>query len=189
MTGIRPDRVLRGWHRKSRSREKDAKGPAQGEAWQDADRAVSALYRAHHCSLTGIAALLASDGAKAEEIVREGLTALREASPRLRNGDRALSYLRRAVVTGARSQRESPAVRPPSVATLGQPGSPWILLRDALPYLPALQREALVLKYYAGWPDRQIAAAMGISRPALRTHVQRGTSAVRPALALARERT
>ena len=44
--------------------------------------------------------------------------------------------------------------------------------------LPARQREALVLKYYADWPHRQIAAAMGISGRALNVHVRRGLSAL-----------
>jgi DNA-directed RNA polymerase specialized sigma24 family protein len=42
--------------------------------------------------------------------------------------------------------------------------------------LPAHQREALVLKYYADWPDSQIAAAMGIRRRALSAYLQRGMS-------------
>jgi len=45
--------------------------------------------------------------------------------------------------------------------------------------LPARQREALVLRYYANWPDPQIAAAMGIRRSALDRHVRRGMSALR----------
>jgi DNA-directed RNA polymerase specialized sigma24 family protein len=47
------------------------------------------------------------------------------------------------------------------------------LSSDAGGGLRARQREALVLKYYAGWPDPQIAAAMGISRHALNAHIQR----------------
>jgi DNA-directed RNA polymerase specialized sigma24 family protein len=47
----------------------------------------------------------------------------------------------------------------------------------ALSLLPDRQREALVLKYYADWPDPAIAAAMGISRCALSACVRRGMSA------------
>ena len=49
---------------------------------------------------------------------------------------------------------------------------------DALRCRPAHQREALVLRYYAGWPDPQIAAAMGISRRALNAYIRRGMSAL-----------
>ena len=44
--------------------------------------------------------------------------------------------------------------------------------------LPRPQCEALVLKYYAEWPDAQIADAMGISRRALTAHLRRGMSAL-----------
>ena len=49
---------------------------------------------------------------------------------------------------------------------------------SALRDLPARQREAIVLKYYADWSDPQIAAAMGISRQMLSAHLRRGLSAV-----------
>jgi len=49
----------------------------------------------------------------------------------------------------------------------------------ALRGLPARQREALVLRYYADWPDPQIAAAMGISRPVLTDCIRRGMAALR----------
>jgi len=35
-----------------------------------------------------------------------------------------------------------------------------------------------VLRYYAGWPDPQIAAAMGISSCALNAYIRRGMSAL-----------
>ena len=51
----------------------------------------------------------------------------------------------------------------------------------ALRSLPARQREAVVLKFYADWPDVQIAIAMGISPYALSGHLQRGISAMQAA--------
>ena len=51
----------------------------------------------------------------------------------------------------------------------------------ALRSLPARQREAVVLKFYADWPDGQIAIAMGISPYALDGHLRRGISALQGA--------
>jgi RNA polymerase sigma factor (sigma-70 family) len=59
-------------------------------------------------------------------------------------------------------------------------------LRDnetaALRTLPGRQREAIVLRYYADCSEAEIAAAMGISRGAVKSHTARGTAALRAEL-------
>jgi RNA polymerase sigma factor (sigma-70 family) len=52
----------------------------------------------------------------------------------------------------------------------------------ALRTLPPRQREALVLKYYAELPDAQIAAAMGISQGAVKSHTARALATLRVVL-------
>jgi RNA polymerase sigma factor (sigma-70 family) len=52
----------------------------------------------------------------------------------------------------------------------------------ALRGLPERQREALVLRYYADLSEAEIAATMGISRGAVKSHTARGMSALRAAL-------
>jgi DNA-directed RNA polymerase specialized sigma24 family protein len=155
----------------------------------DADQAVAALYHAHYRSLARIAALLAGDDAKAEEIIQDAFVSMHRAWRHLQDGDEALGYLRRAVVTRARSRSAAspdPPSRPHGLAGAGQPapGIPGAVLMAALGGLPARQREALVLKYYADWPDPQIAAAMGISRHALNAYTRRGMSALQACSAL-----
>jgi RNA polymerase sigma factor (sigma-70 family) len=49
----------------------------------------------------------------------------------------------------------------------------------ALRTLPARQREALVLRYYADLSEAQIASTMGISRGAVKSHMARATAALR----------
>ena len=56
----------------------------------------------------------------------------------------------------------------------------------ALDALPALQREALVLRYYAGLPEAEMAAVMGISRRSAAKHLTRALSALRGRLPAAR---
>jgi RNA polymerase sigma factor (sigma-70 family) len=51
----------------------------------------------------------------------------------------------------------------------------------ALHDLPDRQREAIVLRYLADLSEEEVAAAMGISRGAVKSHTARGMSALRAA--------
>ncbi len=53
---------------------------------------------------------------------------------------------------------------------------------EALRNLPARQREALVLRYYANLSEAEIADAMKISRGAVKSHTSRGIAALRHVL-------
>jgi DNA-directed RNA polymerase specialized sigma24 family protein len=149
-----------------RSRENVAAPPPE----RDADEALAEFYRAHYRSLTRLATLLAGDGAAAEEIVRDAFVAMHGAWRRLRGGDRALRYLQETVVRRSRSR---PAARP-----AGQRPD----LVAALRALPAPQREALVLRYYADMPESLIASLMGTSIRAVSGHIACGMSALEAAL-------
>jgi DNA-directed RNA polymerase sigma subunit (sigma70/sigma32) len=48
--------------------------------------------------------------------------------------------------------------------------------------LPGRQREVIVLRYYADFSEAEIAAAMGISRGAVKSHAARGMAALRAEL-------
>jgi DNA-directed RNA polymerase specialized sigma24 family protein len=50
---------------------------------------------------------------------------------------------------------------------------------SAIRALPQRQREALVLGFYLDLPEGQIAAAMKISRGAVKVHTARGMAALR----------
>ena len=160
-----------------------------------ADQAVAALYGAHYHALVRVAALLVSetttageDTAAAEEIVQAAFVSLHHARRHLGDEDKALAYLRRAVISGTRSRGMAPADL--SSLWAGPPPGGWPApsipesLMAALHALPAQQREALVLRYYAEWSEAQIAAAMGISGRAVTNHVARGMSTLRASRAL-----
>jgi len=145
---------------------------------------VAVLYRAHYLSLARIAVLLVSDPAAAEDIVQAAFVSLHRAWRYLGDEERALAYLRRAVVRATRSRDAASADWPGRLR--GAPPASWpgdsiprTLLVAALQALPARQREALVLRYYAEWPDAQIAAVMGISGRAVMRHTARGMSTLR----------
>lgn len=171
-----------GWRHRGR-RPSDRAAHRRDRAAAETDQVVAGLYRAHYRSLTRIAVLLVSDIAAAEEIVQSAFVSLHRTWPHLAGKDRALAYLRGAVVSGTRSHDAAPAdspSRPSGVPHASWPDSiPGTLLVAALQALPTRQREALILKYYAEWPDAQIAAAMGISGRAVVRHTERGISTLR----------
>ncbi len=157
----------------------------------DADQAVAQLYALHYRALVRLAALLVRDTAMAEEVVQDCFVAMRGGWQRLRDPDKALAYLRQAVVNRSRSvlrhrtAADSHLQAPPDTPGAGHE-EPGLLeqpaARAALRGLPERQREAIVLRYYADLSEGEIAAAMGISRGAVKAHTARGLSALRAAL-------
>jgi RNA polymerase sigma-70 factor (sigma-E family) len=161
-------------------------------AEQDSENAVCALYLAHYQSLVRLAALLVRDAATAEEVVQDAFVAMHGGWRRLRDTEKALSYLRQSVVNRSRSVLRHRAVvdkyaqKPPPDAPSAEQGAITLLERSAvvaaLRGLPARQREALVLRYYADLSEADIARAMGISKGAVKSHTARGMSALRVVL-------
>ncbi|QFG25650.1 SigE family RNA polymerase sigma factor [Actinomadura sp. WMMB 499] len=160
-------------------------------AW-DADQAVTALYSANYRSLVRLAAMLVRDAGTAEEVVQDAFVAMHGGWRRLRDPDKALSYLRQSVVNRSRSVLRHRAVVE-KYAPKGLPDMPSAeagaigelersAVIDALSGLPPRQREALVLRYYGDLSEAEIANAMGISRGAVKSHTARGMTALRNVL-------
>ena len=157
-----------------------------------ADHAVTELYGLHYQSLVRLSALLVRDVTTAEEVVQDAFVAMHSAWRRLRDTDKALSYLRQSVVNRSRSVLRHRAVidkyapKPTPDAPSAEQGAITQLERSAvvaaLRNLPERQREALVLRYYADLSESQIAEAMGISRGAVKSHTARAMSALRMVL-------
>jgi RNA polymerase sigma-70 factor (sigma-E family) len=158
----------------------------------DADRAVTELYAAHYRSLVRLSALLLRDVSTAEEVVQDSFVAMHGGWRRLRDNDKALSYLRQSVVNRSRSvlrhrvvvDRNAP--KPPPDMPSAEHGAMSLLERSAvvtaLRTLPARQRETLVLRFYGDLSEAQIAAAMGISKGAVKSHTARAMTALRSVL-------
>ena len=158
----------------------------------DADRAVTVLYAAHYRSLVRLAALLLRDVATAEEVVQDSFVAMHDGWRRLRDNDKALSYLRQSVVNRSRSVLRHQVVvdknapKPAPDMPSAEQGAIALLERSAvvtaLRTLPLRQREALVLRFYGDLSEAQIAAAMGISKGAVKSHTARAMTALRSVL-------
>jgi RNA polymerase sigma-70 factor (sigma-E family) len=157
-----------------------------------ADRAVTTMYHEHYRSLVRLAALLVADIATAEDVVQDSFIALHDAWRRLRDVDKGLSYLRQSVVNRSRSVLRRRGVAERHLPTPGpdmpsaEHGAFALLERsrvvEALGLLPARQREVLVLKFYADLREWEIAAALGISLGAVKSHTFRAITALRASL-------
>jgi RNA polymerase sigma-70 factor (sigma-E family) len=170
-------------------------GPLPAQARLDAsgaDAVIADLYGTHYRGLVRLATLLLHDIASAEEVVQDSFVALHAGLHRLRDGDKALSYLRAAVVNRSRSVLRhrlvidrNPAKPPPDMPS-AEHGALTLLERSsviaALRALPDRQREVVVLRYYADLSEAQIAAIMGITRGAVKSHTSRAMTALRTVL-------
>jgi RNA polymerase sigma-70 factor (sigma-E family) len=155
---------------------------------RDVDPALAALYREHYGPLVRLAALLVRNAAAAEEVVQDSFVATHRRWRRLGDSDRALSYLRESVVNRSRAARQARAdtdhgARQPPPDITGTDRDPITPLEQsavvgAMGALPPRQREALVLRYYGNLTDPQIAAAMGISLGAVKTHTAMAMNAL-----------
>jgi RNA polymerase sigma-70 factor (sigma-E family) len=169
-----------------------AASPGAAGPERDVDWAVAALYREHYRSLVRLAALLVRDIATAEEVVQDSFVAMHGGWRRLRDNDKALSYLRQTVVNRSRGVLRHRAVvdrnapKPAPDMPSAEHGAMTLLERSAvvaaLRTLPPRQREAVVLRYYGNLSEIQIAAAMGISQGAVKSHTARAMAALRTVL-------
>jgi len=171
----------------------DAFAPsAEADMDWSADRAVVELYTVYYRYLVRLAAVLVRDIATAEEVVQDSFVAMHGGWDRLRDADRGLAYLRQAVVNRSRSVLRHRVVVEKNLQSAlpdmpsAEHGAFVLLERSALVAalrdLPDRQREAIVLRHYADLSEEEIAAAMGISRGAVKSHTARGMSALRAAL-------
>lgn len=166
-----------------------ARGRGTGLA-PDPALAVTALYREHALGLTRLALVMTQDKQAAEDIVQDAFCGLHRRWDQLHDTDRALSYVRSAVVNGCRSEfRRRKSLRrhlpdPPGwsaeSAALASEERREVL--RALAQLPARQREALVLRYYLGLSEAETASAMRISRGTAKSTAARGIAALRQIL-------
>src|ERR1700753_3965365 len=78
---------------------------------QDAEAAVGALYQAHAPGLIRLAYVMLGDRPGAEDVVQEAFCGLYRRWEHLTGPDRALSYVRSAVLNGCRSALRRPAGR------------------------------------------------------------------------------
>ncbi|MYB25613.1 MAG: SigE family RNA polymerase sigma factor [Acidimicrobiia bacterium] len=146
------------------------------------DRQVIAVdfddfYRAEYAPMVRLARALLDTSESAEEIAQDAFARVFERWDRL---DSPGGYLRTAVVNGARSELRKREVR--RRVGLGHPrpvAAERDYLLDALDSLPPKRKTALVLRFYAGLSEREIAETMGVRPGTVKSMVSRGLAQLR----------
>ncbi len=138
------------------------------------EAAVAELFDTHYAGLCRLATLLLDDRGQAEEAVQEAFLRTFVGWRRLRHPERAGAYLRAAVVNQCRSrgrrrvteERGNRSVWVESVDPVesgAERTGEVLAVLDAVRALPARQREAVVLRYYADLSEAEVADALGCS--------------------------
>ena len=152
-----------------------------------AEGAVAGLFAARYPELVRLAGLLGADDP--EDIAQEAFARLLRCYGSLRDADAALAYVRATVCNLTRNRRRhlrvarlrTPAERFADVESSEQAALSREEQREviaALAALPARRREAIVLRYWLGLSEAEIAAAMGISAGTVKSAVSRGLAAL-----------
>jgi RNA polymerase sigma factor (sigma-70 family) len=135
------------------------------------------LYRREQPELVRLAVLLVGSPEVAADLVQDCFVRLH---PKWAKVEDHRAYLRRSVVNACHSHHRGLRrfrrldLRPSEPAELGARE-----LSDALAALPDRQRAALVLRFYAGLPDADIADALGCRTGTVASLVHRGLAALR----------
>ena len=168
-------------------------GPVTGpqDTRPTAGDVVTGLFREHGLSLVRLAVLLTGDRATAEDVVQDAFLGFQRALPRLRDQDKALSYLRTSVVNGARSALRGrgrvqfrPDEDPPLVLSAESAEAAVMAEQDrrlvlaALGRLPVRAREILALRYYLDLPYEEIAGLLGVTRGTVSSTISRSLAAL-----------
>jgi RNA polymerase sigma-70 factor (sigma-E family) len=139
----------------------------------------------HRPGLVKLAAFIVGDQATGEDVVQDVFTAVHQRWDMLADQRDPLPYLRTAVVNGCRSaiRRRGRAQRH---AGHDSPSPPLSADRQqmlaALARLSRRRREVLVLRFYAGLSEAEIAATLGISPGTVKSTAARGLAALARAL-------
>jgi len=146
------------------------------------------LYELHYRDLVRLACLLLDHTEAAEEVVQDAFVKLYGALDRIEDREATPAYLRSMVMNGARSKlRRRQVVRrhPPTPEPHVEPADAATLLHEdqrevieALRTLPGRQRECLVLRYYGGCSEAEIAETLGIARGTVKSSVSRAMAAM-----------
>ncbi len=154
--------------------------------------ALAELFRRHHGDLVRLATVMLRNRETAEDVVQDVFAAVQKRSAKLVQPDAALPYLRAAVLNRCRSvlRRQVLAQRFGALRDvdfgLDQLSAEADVIRAeerrqvlaALAALPRRRREVLVLRYYVGLSEAEIARTLGISQGTVKSAAARGIAAL-----------
>jgi RNA polymerase sigma-70 factor (sigma-E family) len=152
-----------------------------------AEEAFRSFVAARSAALLRSAYLLVGDRDRAEDLLQTALVKTYVKWAGIRDPGAVEGYVRRVMVTTATSWWRGRPYREQPVDTLPEPGGSdqvdarvehdamWQQLRA----LPVNQRAVLVLRYYEGMTEAEIAEVLNISRGTVKSHASRGLAALR----------
>jgi RNA polymerase sigma-70 factor (sigma-E family) len=156
------------------------------------DDAVRALYERTHADMVRFAAFLTGDVHAAEDVAHEAFVRVFDAWDRIDDHDRIDAYLKSTVVNVVRSNHRRDAVASRRGAShlmlvasaeetaLGHVGRERVLA--AVAALPLRQRACVVMRHWMRMTESEIATTLDLSVGSVRTHVKRGTEALKRTL-------
>jgi RNA polymerase sigma-70 factor (sigma-E family) len=165
-----------------------------GQYRQAAPVDLADLFSRHRGELVRLAVLIVQDQATAEDVVQDVFAGLHSRSANPGRTGEELPYLRASVLNGCRSvlRRRTVAKRvrmvraePDAVASAEAEA---MLAEDrrqvlaALAELPTRRREVLVLRYWLGLSEAEIAATLGISQGSVKSTAARGLASLAKSL-------
>ena len=154
-----------------------------------AGQRLAGLFREHQVELVRLAVLLVGDQPTAEDVVQDVFLRLQARGGQSGRDGEELAYIRACVLNGCRSvlrrrivvRRAGAVVEPEageSVESLAIRSEERRQVLAALASLPARRREVLVLRYYLGLTEAQIAATLGISSGSVKSAAARGLASL-----------
>lgn len=167
-----------------------ADGDLLGQVATGDPAAFDQLYLAHHARVFGIVVAVLRDHAQAQEVTQEVFLQLWQQADRFDPGRgssnawigqvahaRAVDRVRSCMTATARDTSFTAASRRRDYDTVIEQvlhGDERAGLRDSLHKLVPLQRESIVLAYYAGMSTTQIAEQLGVNRSTIKTRIRDG---------------
>ncbi len=162
----------------------------------NADLDLAALFRQHHGDLVRLATLLLHDRVSAEDVVQDVFAGIHARPGGVPGAGTALPYLRAAVINRCRSAQRRLAVARRVGGQHDRAVGPSVVSAEtdviraeerrqvlvALAALPVRRREVLVLRYYLGLSEAEIAVTLGISQGTVKSTAARGIAALAKAL-------
>jgi RNA polymerase sigma-70 factor (sigma-E family) len=138
--------------------------------------------------LLRLAMVLTGEAVRAEEIVAEVLVRVYERWDRISRLDRANAYVRRMIVNEflSRKRKDGRTVPLADLTAYAEPAADHAAeyaehdaLIGQLATLPPKQRAAVVLRYYEGLADPEIAETLGCGVGAVRSNISRALATLR----------
>jgi RNA polymerase sigma factor (sigma-70 family) len=154
----------------------------------DAYGGLTVLFRERHTELVRLATLVVGDRPTAEDVVQDVFTRLCLKN-QVRDSEQSVAYARAAVLNGCRSTLRRRAIgrriggrhdAALSDVNYDSAESAAILAEDrrevlaALGTLPVRRRQVLVLRYWLGLSETEIASVLGISTGTVKSSAARG---------------